>query len=293
MDNKENGKLFVGGLSWDTTSNDLETHFNLYGNVIDCVVLKNQDGRSRGFGFVTYSEPQCIFIALENGPHVLNGRTIDPKPCNPRSLSKPKTDGYPKVFLGGLPPNTTETVLRNVFSQYGAVMDVVIVYDQEKNRSRGFGFLSFEEESAADNCVLDHYINVNGKKVEIKRAEPKNESSDEAIDSETSPDSSYNNQLINFDWNLPQGPDFPFPGYAEKFFGCPGQKTLSYSSRVRAESRECGERNGCSCYSHQNFTHYLENVHQLSPLISNMEERGIDAMRRENPSPRHVYCPYL
>lgn len=63
---------------------------------------------------------------------------IDPKACNPRSMQKQKKNGnWPKVFLGGLPSNLTETDLRNFFSRYGAVMEVVIMFDQEKKKSRG------------------------------------------------------------------------------------------------------------------------------------------------------------
>lgn len=68
---------------------------------------------------------------------------IDPKPCNPRAemVRAPRRsigsgNGY-KVFLGGLPSNLTETDLRNFFSQYGKVTEVVIMYDQEKKKSRG------------------------------------------------------------------------------------------------------------------------------------------------------------
>lgn len=63
---------------------------------------------------------------------------IDPKPCNPRTLQKPKrSGGFPKVFLGGLPSNVTETDLRSFFTRFGKVMEVVIMYDQEKKKSRG------------------------------------------------------------------------------------------------------------------------------------------------------------
>lgn len=46
-------------------------------------------------------------------------------------------NNYPKVFLGGLPSNITETDLRLFFSRYGKVMEIVIMYDQEKKKSRG------------------------------------------------------------------------------------------------------------------------------------------------------------
>jgi RNA-binding protein Musashi len=101
--------------------------------------MKNaESGRSRGFGFVTFSDPANVNSVLQNGPHTLDGRTIDPKPCNPRTLQKPKKGGgYPKVFLGGLPSNVTETDLRTFFTRFGKVMEVVIMYDQEKKKSRG------------------------------------------------------------------------------------------------------------------------------------------------------------
>jgi RNA recognition motif-containing protein len=46
-------KLFVGGLSWETTHDNLQRYFQRYGEVTDCCVMKNNEtGRSRGFGFV-------------------------------------------------------------------------------------------------------------------------------------------------------------------------------------------------------------------------------------------------
>jgi len=139
----EKGKMFVGGLSWETTHENLLRYFSQYGQVVDCVVMKNPEtGRSRGFGFITFSDPNNVDLVLQNTPHILDSRTIDPKPCNPRAgmvrapRRAPNQNGY-KVFLGGLPSNLTETDLRNFFSQYGKVTEVVIMYDQEKKKPRG------------------------------------------------------------------------------------------------------------------------------------------------------------
>ena len=87
--------------SWDTTQDSLLAYFTRFGEVIDCVVMKNSEtGRSRGFGFVTFSDPTNIESVLASCPHTLDGRTIDPKACNPRSQQKPKkvaTQHFPKV----------------------------------------------------------------------------------------------------------------------------------------------------------------------------------------------------
>ena len=56
-------------------------------------------GRSRGFGFITFSDPANVDAVIASCPHTLDGRTIDPKSCNPRSMQKPKRSNYlPKVI---------------------------------------------------------------------------------------------------------------------------------------------------------------------------------------------------
>lgn len=50
--------MFVGGLSWDTTKEGLQSYFCRFGEIVDCVVMSNDQGRSRGFGFVTFKDPQ-------------------------------------------------------------------------------------------------------------------------------------------------------------------------------------------------------------------------------------------
>lgn len=56
---------------------NLILYYFSYGEVIDCVVMKNNEtGRSRGFGFVTFADPDNVLRALDNCPHNLDGRTI-------------------------------------------------------------------------------------------------------------------------------------------------------------------------------------------------------------------------
>jgi RNA recognition motif-containing protein len=71
-------KLFVGGLSWDTTTDDLRTAFSKFGNIVDVAVIPDRaTGRSRGFGFVTFESPEQADEAVKgmNGAE-LDGRTL-------------------------------------------------------------------------------------------------------------------------------------------------------------------------------------------------------------------------
>ncbi|UCF46053.1 MAG: RNA-binding protein [Myxococcales bacterium] len=67
-------KLFVGSLSWNTTSDQLRNAFAACGEVTEVKVVMNRDtGRSRGFGFVTYESEQGAARAIET----LDGSTLD------------------------------------------------------------------------------------------------------------------------------------------------------------------------------------------------------------------------
>jgi RNA recognition motif-containing protein len=71
-------KLFVGGLSWNTNSEQLKAAFAAIGPVVDAVVISDREtGRSRGFGFVTYQNDADADRALaELSGTMLDGRAI-------------------------------------------------------------------------------------------------------------------------------------------------------------------------------------------------------------------------
>ncbi|MEZ4318754.1 MAG: RNA-binding protein [Myxococcota bacterium] len=67
-------KLFVGGLSWNTDDDGLRTAFEQFGEVSEAKVITERDtGRSRGFGFVTFSNDADGDTAVER----MDGATVD------------------------------------------------------------------------------------------------------------------------------------------------------------------------------------------------------------------------
>ncbi|HSB05249.1 MAG TPA: RNA-binding protein [Thermodesulfobacteriota bacterium] len=69
-------KLFVGGLSWDTTDDGLRQAFAFYGEITEAKVIKERDSRrSRGFGFVTFAQDDDAKTAISK----MDGASLDGK----------------------------------------------------------------------------------------------------------------------------------------------------------------------------------------------------------------------
>jgi len=71
-------RLFVGGLSWETSVAELQGAFAEFGEVADAIIVTDRDtGRSRGFGFVTMADRKDASRAIDSMNNAqLNGRNI-------------------------------------------------------------------------------------------------------------------------------------------------------------------------------------------------------------------------
>ncbi|KAL3625019.1 hypothetical protein CASFOL_031687 [Castilleja foliolosa] len=183
----EAGKLFIGGISWDTSEERLREYFQAFGEVLEAVIMRDRTtGRARGFGFVVFANP---FVAetVVRERHIIDGRIVEAKKAVPRddhqtfvktsgSLHGPPSPGPTrtrKIFVGGLASTVTETDFKNYFGQFGPITDVVVMYDHNTQRPRGFGFITFDYEDSVDRVLVKTFHELNGKMVEVKRAVPK------------------------------------------------------------------------------------------------------------------------
>ncbi len=60
-----------------------------------------------------------------------------------------------KLFVGGLSWGTTDDRLKEAFARFGDVTEAKIITDRETGRSRGFGFVTFADDKAADTAVAE------------------------------------------------------------------------------------------------------------------------------------------
>ncbi|KAG8076814.1 hypothetical protein GUJ93_ZPchr0006g43191 [Zizania palustris] len=81
-------KVFVGGLAWETPSEGLRRHFEKYGDILEAVVITDRlTGRSKGYGFVTFREPEAARRAVQDPKPMIAGRRAN---CNIASLGPPR-----------------------------------------------------------------------------------------------------------------------------------------------------------------------------------------------------------
>ncbi|KAL2454392.1 P-loop containing nucleoside triphosphate hydrolase superfamily protein [Abeliophyllum distichum] len=168
----EEMKIFVGGISWETTDEILKQHFAKYGTVVGSEIVKDRNsGSPRGFAFVEVkkaiprSEQQQNRQQHDRG-WSWNSRTY----CriNDKVSSK-------KIFVGGLSADLTKEEFQRYFEKFGRTTDVVVMYDNVTHRPRGFGFITFDSEDCVEEVMQKNFHELSGKLVEVKRAVPKDE----------------------------------------------------------------------------------------------------------------------
>ncbi|KAF3345358.1 hypothetical protein VD0002_g1743 [Verticillium dahliae] len=165
---KEDGKMFIGGLNWETTDQSLRDYFAQFGEVVECTVMRDSTtGRSRGFGFLTFKDAKTVNIVMVK-EHFLDGKIIDPK----RAIPRDEQEKTSKIFVGGVSQETTDQEFKDYFAQFGRVVDATLMMDKDTGRPRGFGFVTFESEEGVDACLKTH-LEIHGKPIEVKKAQPR------------------------------------------------------------------------------------------------------------------------
>uniref|UniRef100_A0A8C7BEB9 Heterogeneous nuclear ribonucleoprotein A3 n=1 Tax=Neovison vison TaxID=452646 RepID=A0A8C7BEB9_NEOVI len=152
-------KLFIGGLSFETTDDSLREHFEKWGTLTDCIVMRDPQTKcSRGFGFVTYSCVEEVDTAMCARPHKVDGRVVEPK----RAVSREDS----------VKPGAHLTV-KKIF--YGKIETTEVMEDRESGKKRGFAFVTFDDHDTVDKIVVQKYHTINGHNCEVKKALSKQE----------------------------------------------------------------------------------------------------------------------
>ncbi|XP_071733287.1 polyadenylate-binding protein 2-like [Rutidosis leptorrhynchoides] len=170
--------VYVKNLSESTTDDDLKTTFGEYGIITSAVVMRDGDGKSKGFGFVNFENADDAANAVE----ALNGKKIDDKEWyvgkaqkkSERELelksrfqqtAKEAVDKFQGVnlYIKNLDDTIDDEKLKEIFSEYGTITSCKVMRDPS-GISRGSGFVTFSSSEEASRALSE----MNGKMIVSK-----------------------------------------------------------------------------------------------------------------------------
>ncbi|CAO3690867.1 unnamed protein product [Umbelopsis ramanniana] len=177
------GNIFIKNLDATIDNKALHDTFSAFGNILSCKVAM-EEGSSKGYGFVHYETHE----AAENAIKHVNGMLLNDKKVFvghhiPKKERQSKIDeikaNFTNIYVKNLDTEVTDEEFHDMFAQHGAITSAVIQRDED-GKSKGFGFVNFEDHEAAKTAVdALHEKEVNGKALFVSRAQKKAEREDE------------------------------------------------------------------------------------------------------------------
>ena len=123
---------------------------------------RNRELRARGLGGDSDIAAPMVLAEVKLEDVVL---TPPPRP-------KRGTVGPVKLFVGGLSWDTSTEALRAAFAKFGPLVEALVIQDRDTSRSRGFGFVTFEAASDAEEALKQMSgAELDGRTLKVNRAE--------------------------------------------------------------------------------------------------------------------------
>ena len=176
------GNVFIKNLDKSIDNKALYDTFSTFGNILSCKIMIDENGASKGYGFVHFETNEAAEQAIK---HVNNMLLNDKKVFVGKFLSKnQRADTYSStnkkftnVYVKNFGDQMDDDKFREMFEKYGEITSAIVVRDPE-GKSRGFGFVNFKEPEAADEAVRElNESDFNGKKLFVGRFQKRGERS--------------------------------------------------------------------------------------------------------------------
>jgi len=175
------GNIFIKNLDKSIDNKAIYDTFSTFGNILSCKVAQDEEGNSKGYGFVHFETEEAASKAIEkvNGM-LLNNKKVFVGRFLPRtSRMRDMGDGarkYTNVFVKNFGDEVDDEKLKVTFEKFGPITSHTVMKDDSSN-SRGFGFVAFEDPDHAEAAALalnDSELTP-GRKLYVGRAQKKTE----------------------------------------------------------------------------------------------------------------------
>ncbi|KAF5742335.1 UBP1-associated protein 2C [Tripterygium wilfordii] len=166
-------KLFIRGLASETTTDSLRSIFSSFGPLEEAIVILDKStGKSKGYGFVTFSHVDGAVLALKEPSKKIDGRvTVTQLASAGISANSNSVDvSLRKIYVGSVPYDMPGEKLLQYFSVYGEIEEGPLGFDKVTGKSRGFAFFVYKTEEGARASLVEQIKNIDGHQIVCKFA---------------------------------------------------------------------------------------------------------------------------
>jgi len=186
------GNVFIKNLDRSIDNKAMYDTFSAFGNILSCKVATEDDGTSKGYGFVHFETEE----AANNSIKKVNGMLLHEKKVfvgafvsrkEREKVVGEKMKQFTNVYVKNFGDNLPEEKLEEVFSKFGKITSYKLVKDGASDedggsgeegikRNKGFGFVSFQDSDSAQKAVEElNGTEMFGKTLYVGRAQKKSE----------------------------------------------------------------------------------------------------------------------
>lgn len=178
------GNVFIKNLDPAIDNKALHDTFAAFGNILSCKVAQDENGNSKGYGFVHYETDEAASQAIKH----VNGMLLNEKKVyvghhiakkDRQSKFEEMKANFTNVYVKNISPEVTEDDFRVLFEKFGDVTSSSLARDQD-GKVRGFGFVNFTTHTAASKAVDElNGKDFRGQDLYVGRAQKKHEREEE------------------------------------------------------------------------------------------------------------------
>lgn len=180
--NTNNKTIFVSGIPYTSTQDEIITLFKTFGEITEVKVPKYQDSnKNRGYAHITFKKNKSVKNAVnESNKIYIDNRYLTIEASKGEQIKERKIDisndvpiNCKTIIIKNLPYNTKEEDLGHKFKPCGSIKSIRLVYNSAYNHFKGFGFIDFESTEAVKNALYLNGKDFNGRNMIVDYEENK------------------------------------------------------------------------------------------------------------------------
>ncbi|GMI92096.1 hypothetical protein like AT2G41060 [Hibiscus trionum] len=171
-------KIFVHGLSWDTTSETLIAEFSKYGEIEECKAVTDKvSGKSKGYAFILFKHRSGARQALKQPQKKIGNRTTScqlasqgPVPAPPPSAPPVSEYTQRKIFVSNVSSEMEPEKLLEFFKQFGEIEEGPLGLDKHTGKPKGFALFVYRSVDSARKALEEPHKNFEGHVLHCQKA---------------------------------------------------------------------------------------------------------------------------